>query len=92
VKEKETGRNSAIDQNTRHIAVISDRIHQITDSIRLADRVVSDTAAEAEVSEVDNDPNPNQNIISMANRFIFSNNVQQKSNPYDANITEPYKE
>jgi hypothetical protein len=54
--------------------------------------VVSDTAAEAEVSEVDNDPNPNQNIISMANRFIFSNNVQQKSNPYDANITEPYKE
>jgi hypothetical protein len=92
VKEKETGRNSAIDQNTRHIAVISDRIHQITDSIRLADAVVSDTAAEAEVSEGDNDPNPNQNIISMANRFIFSNNVQQKSNPYDANITEPYKE
>jgi hypothetical protein len=58
----------------------------------LAYAVVSDTAAEAEVSEVDNDPNPNQNIISMANRFIFSNNVQQKSNPYDANITEPYKE
>jgi hypothetical protein len=92
VKEKETGRNSAIDQNTRHIAVISDRIHQITDSIRLADRVVSDTAAEAEVSEVDNDPNQNQNIIFMANRLIFSNNIQQKGNHDDANITEPYKE
>jgi hypothetical protein len=92
VKEKETGRNSAIDQNTRHIAVISDRIHQITDSIRLADAVVSDTAAEAVVSEVDNDPNQNQNIISMENRLIFSNNVQQKINHYDANIIEPYKE
>jgi hypothetical protein len=54
--------------------------------------VVSDTAAEAEVSEVDNDPNQNQNIIFMANRLIFSNNIQQKSNHDDANITEPYKE
>jgi hypothetical protein len=58
----------------------------------LAYAVVSDTAAEAEVSEVDNDPNQNQNIIFMANRLIFSNNIQQKSHHDDANITEPYKE
>ena len=41
---------------------------------------------EAEVSEVENDRDQNKNVIYAAIQDIFSNNVQQKSNHYDANI------
>ena len=116
-KERETGRNSAIDQNatgvTRHTAAIPDRVHQITEPIIPVDVVVLDTGTaeeateevmadteevmadteevevmvvEAEVSEVVNDRDQNKNVIYAAIQDIFSNNVQQKSNHYDANI------
>ena len=104
-RERETGRNSAIDQNatrvTRHTAAISDRVHQITEPIIPVDVVVLDTGTAEEateevmadteevevmVVEVENDREQNKNFISAAIQDIFSNNVQQKSNHYDANI------
>jgi hypothetical protein len=54
-KERETGRNSAIDQNatgvTRHTAAIPDRVHQITEPIIPVDVVVLDTGTAEEATE-----------------------------------------